>query len=617
MKHSRLFHALAVKDRPGGLSDEKVKRSRLPFRALALTALLAATAAALQMQGSGAAQHSKEPSKKMNPPGPANLELTAAPSGGRSRLLPEEAAVFDLVFRNLSSHEEPFQSMTGNDSTPVFQLYDAGGRLLGRFDPATMRTRATGHTKFDPAPPAMAYLRSGVQDGAFFNLWNFTAPLPPGKYRLDVSHQPHEGGAFIHANPVSFEVVPAVVTRAAMNYGASDRSSSLLSWIAQAADKKTNPELLIRLSAYANHGMVQQGASPAGPVESSAQLASSALPPFSQQGEKGWLAIASGEKIQLIHHVMAQVDWRSGPIAVPLANLRPVAGFPDRQQALFLATGRSQSGAPALLGLALMPDPARNAMPVIVPNPLQPGPSQSMGIDLDTPVAPGPTSKSVPHPPAAHPAPKRDLPPYHPWTISLKGDPIRAAAAFDTEGPVSILLVYDDHGKAQLSRIDVDESGKVLASERLLLTGNQTTAILAVAVDQRKGHPISFLVLGADRNTHNRLALIRLPLDGPPVSREFPAQAGWPMKSGNGHFVPLAATEVALDVAQDGTPWLAMIDETGRLYGGPVNGSPLSLLRDHGKCSQPFVAALGDEVTPGCFTETGQLFPAGNEGHRH
>ena len=219
-------------------------------------------------------------------------------------------------------------------------------------------------------------------------------------------------------------------------------------------------------------------------------------------------------------------------------------------------------------------------------------------------------------PPAA-PVRKHDLPPYHPWTVPLKGEPVRAAAAFDAEGPVSVLLVYDDQGKLQLSRIDVDESGRVSAPEKSLLTGHETTGILAVAVDQRKDHPISFVVLASDRREHNRIALIRLPLEGAPVSRDFPALAGWPMKTDNGHSVPLAAAEVAMDLAQDGTPWLAMVDETGRLYGGPLDGSPLRLLRDHGKCTRPFVAALLEEVTPGCFTEAGQLFPEGHGSHTH
>ena len=177
----------------------------------------------------------------MNPSGQVQLELTAAPSEGRSRLLPDEAAMFDLIFRNLSSREEQFESMSDNEATPVFQLYDGAGRSLGRFDPVTRRNRTSGHVKFAPAPPTLVYLRSGVQDGVSINLWDYTDPLPPGTYRLEVSHQPREGGAFIQANPVTFEIVPALVTQAAMNYGTSNRANSLMSWIAQPADRKTAP----------------------------------------------------------------------------------------------------------------------------------------------------------------------------------------------------------------------------------------------------------------------------------------------------------------------------------------------------------------------------------------
>ena len=594
---------------------------RPPFpRALAITALAAAAACASPPQSrvSPAFQRSKEPTKKMSPQGQVHLELTAASAEGRSRLLPGEAAMFDLIFRNLSTHEERFESMTGNAATPVFQLYDSAGHLLGHFDPVSAQRRTSGHVKFAPAPPEMVYLRNGVQDGTAVNLWDYTDPLPPGIYRLDVSHQPTEGAAFIHANAVTFEIVPAIVTQAAMTYGTSDHANSLLSWIARAADGKTPPELLIRLSANGNTGMIFVGATPAGPVDKDVALASSSLPPFSEQGQKGWLAIASGEKLELLHHAMAHLDWRSGPIPLPLTHLQPISGFPDRERALFLATGRAASGA-ALLGLALTSDPARDAMPPDTRPTLQPGPSESMGADPDALIDPGPPPSSprpMPTPPPA-PVKKRELPPYHPWTIPLKGEPIRAAAAFDAEGPVSVLLVYDDNGQLRLSRIDVDEAGRVVAPEKSLLTGHESTGILAIAVDKRKGYPISFVVLAADRQEHNRLALIRLPLEGAPVSRDFPGLAGWPMKADNGHHVPFAAAEAAMDIAQDGTPWLAMVDENGRLYGGPLDGSALRLLRDHGKCSHPFVAALAEEVTPGCFTETGELFPEGHGTHAH
>jgi hypothetical protein len=593
-----------------------MKRRLRRVHAFAVTVLAALPAAAWQIPGRGASQPPKELPKNMNP-APAHLELTAAPSGGRNHLLPEQAASFDLVFRNLSSREERFLSMTGNAGTPDFRLYDDAGRLLGQFAPTAGGAMGSGHIKFEESPPAFVYLMPGVQDGASVNLWNYTASLPPGRYRLQVSHHAQEGGAVVPANPVGFDIVPALVTHAAMNYSTSAHAGSLLSWIAQAADRKSAPELLIRLSANGRHDAVLSGAWPAGSVESGADLASGALPPFSQAGHEGWLAIASGGKVEMLHHVFAQVDWRSGPIPLPLANIRMVPGFPDRQHALFLATGHSRPGSPVLLGLPLTADPARNAKPRIARQNLQPGPSSPIGIDLNAPLTPGGAAGKPFSLPAPAPAPKRDLPAYHPWTVPLKGDPIRAAVAFDAEGPVSVLLVYDDHGRPQLSRIDMDEAGKMTAPERQLLTGQESTGILAIAVDQRKDHPISFVVLAGDRRQHNRLALIRLPLQGAPVSKDFPALAGWPMKTENGHSVPLAVAEAAMDIAQDGTPWLAMVDETGHFYGGPLNGSPLALLRDHGKCSHPFVAALSERVTPGCFTETGQLFPEGATGHAH
>jgi hypothetical protein len=592
-----------------------MKRCLFTIRGLAAIAFATLPAAAWQNPGRGVSQPPKELPRNMNPT-PAHLELTAAPTGGRSRLLPEEAASFDLIFRNLSSSEEGFLSMTGNPGTPQFQLYDNAGHLLGSFDPAAGMSMGSSHAKFEPVSPAQVFLRSGVQDGASINLWNYTSSLPPGRYRLQVSHHAQAGGAFVSATPVVFDIVPALVTHAAMNYSTSDHAGSLLSWIAEPADRKSGPELLIRLSASGRHGTVLSGAWPAGSVENGAGLASSALPPFSKTGSQGWLAVASGENVELLHHALARVSWRSGQIPVPVTNLRPVQGFPDRQRALFLGTGRSRAGTPTLVGLALSADPQRNAMPHSRQPILQPGPSQPMGIDPNTPLFPGGASGKPFSPPAPASAPQRELPSYHPWTVSLKGDPIRAAVAFDAEGPVSVLLVYEDRGKLALSRIDLDESGKVVTPERTLLTGTDTTGLLALAVDQRKDQPIAFVVAGADRRQHNRLALIRLPLQGAPVSKDFPSLAGWPTTTENGHSLPLAAAEAAMDIAPDGAPWLAMVDETGRFYGGPLNGSPLALLRDHGKCSHPFVAALRERVTPGCFTETGQLFPE-SVGHSH
>jgi hypothetical protein len=596
------------------------RSSILSALTIAVQIMLVTCAWPQRTPGDRASQLQKEQTQKMSPSAPAQLELTAASTGGRSRLLPGEAARFDLIFRNLSTHEEQFNSLTGNDASPVFQLYDAEERLLGRYTPASARSIVGDHMKYDPVPPLLVYLRRGAQDGSTVNLWEYANPLPPGTYRLDVSHEPLQGAAPIHANPVKFEIVPAMVTQAAVNYGSSARSSLLLSWIAQASDRKTPPELLLRLSVNENPGAVLVGATPAATVQPGAELASSALPPFSRQGDQGWLAIASGGTVELLHHALAHLDWRSGPIPFQLKAPKLIAGFPDRERALFLATGRTASGGAVLAGLPLSPDPARNTLPLDTTPMLQPGPSEPLGVDPDAVIDVGPPPPNyVPPKPAPPPPPVRkpDLPAYHPWTIPLKAEPIRAAVAFDTAGPVSVLLVYDDHGKLQLSRIDVDESGKVVAPERILLTGNETTGLLALAVDQRRDQPIAFVIAAVDRTRHDRLVLIRLPLSGESTMHNFPAVPGWPAKTEQELSITLAATEAAMEVATDGTPWLALVDEMGRLFGGPLNGSPLQKLRDRDKCSLPFVAAVPNRVTPGCFTESGELYLAGGGSHIH
>ena len=128
---------------------------------------------------------------------------------------------------------------------------------------------------------------------------------------------------------------------------------------------------------------------------------------------------------------------------------------------------------------------------------------------------------------------------------------------------------------------------------------------------------MAFLVLGGDRQEHNRLALVRLPLNGSPESRDFPKLPGWPSKTAKGQTGLLAPAEVALEVAPDGKPWLAIIDESGQLSGGVLDGSPLTLLRSEGRSSNAFIAALRGTVKVGCFTEKGELFPAGGRDHNH
>lgn len=233
--------------------------------------LTAAGASGFQARPRAPAGKRTEPKTIMSP-ALANLQLAVVLSDGARRFLPEQAARFDLVFRSLSSREEAFASLTGNNATPTLRVFDQSGKLVGKFDPGTRRRRFSGHKKFAPAPPVLAYLQDGIQDGCQINLWDYSDPLPPGAYRLEVSHEIRPGGPSIQAAPVSFEIAPARISSAAMNYGVSDHSSSLLSWLAQPLDKSATPEILIRLSAGSDHGTLMQGAASGGHVPLGARL---------------------------------------------------------------------------------------------------------------------------------------------------------------------------------------------------------------------------------------------------------------------------------------------------------------------------------------------------------
>ncbi len=583
---------------------------------LAATCAVGVTAGILGFQGRAKTPprvKKSEPKTSMNPT-VENPQLTLASTNSNSRLLPEQAARFDLIFQNLSSQEAAFASLTGNDSTPSLQLFDGTGTLVSKFNSATIRRRSGGHMHDPPSPASLVYLQTGVQDGSQINLWNFTAPLPPGRYRLQAAHQIRPGAHSVDA-ATAFEILPASVSSVAMNYGVSDHGSSLLSWLAQPLDKKASPEILVRLSASDNHGAIMNGATAAGQVAVGAHLTSSGLPPFSDIGDHGWLAVSHGTKIELIRHALAQVTWRSGEFDVELANLQPVPRFPDRGHALFLATG-TRHGKPLLMGLRVEDDPARSSAPPAAGSKLVPGPSAPIGVNLSAPI-PGAVPPTKPITAAPPPPAKRELPAYHPWTVPLQGEPVRTAVAFHREGPITILLVYNKEGVSTLSRIDIDESGQVLKPETVILAGNKLAEIWAVAIDARKDQPISFLALGGDRKNRNQLALIKMPLEGASTVQDFPSLPGWPSKTVNGQSVPLAAVEIVLETAPDGRPWLAVIDEDGHLSGGVLDGSPLKLLRAEGRCSNAYIAALPGHVTPGCFTEKGELFPAGDHGHSH
>ena len=198
-----------------------------------------------------------------------------------------------------------------------------------------------------------------------------------------------------------------------------------------------------------------------------------------------------------------------------------------------------------------------------------------------------------------------------------------------------MLFASKEHERTNFSRLEVEETGAVSVAEHpVYSTYNE---LLAVAVDMRPNAPLAFLVLEADPEQHDHLTLVHIPLTGDPEIRDLGLVEGWP-------FVverveqprrrwpdepeedpavrvtevrrALRAIEVSLEVGLDGTPWLALVDEQGSLYGGRLDGPPLALLRQGEpdgtfKATKPHAAALARGVTLSAFTETGALFHAG------
>jgi hypothetical protein len=274
-----------------------------------------------------------------------------------------------------------------------------------------------------------------------------------------------------------------------------------------------------------------------GPVPPGARVAVSQLAPDGAGNWTGWVAVVAGGSVELVRHNMAHPLWRSGTAALPLRDPLAVPRFPDRGHAVFLATGAGPGG-PALAGLVAPPGTPMGKV----------------------------------------------------WSVPLRAQPTLSACAFMATGAISLLLVSQDGKETRLSRIDVDDSGKVTSPERVVRTTGRR--VLAVTADVRAGSPLSFLILEADQN---RLALGTIPLVGEARFPEPTPLPGWPA-------VP---AEVDLEVAMNGTVLLAVIDAQGNLYGG----TPSDGLEPAGaRVSQPRAVAIYKGVVYSGFTDKGYLF---------
>jgi hypothetical protein len=484
------------------------------------------------------------------------LVLVAAPRGGH-RLFPEEAASFDLTLENRAGAAETVVAIDGNRDTPVLRAFAAStSSLLFEKTAGDMTERLVMHLGIPTLPPPRTItLAPGASESLWINLWMYEDPLPLGAYLFQAAHWPSPERT-IESPRIPFEIVAARVESAALGYDSLPRMASILAWIAAPKDGQGRPRALLRLSAVGKHTAVQQGATDLGEAPEGARVAVSQIPWDGLAAWQGWVAIAGPQRVELVRHSMAQPVLRSGLVALPITDAVPVPRFPDRGHAVFLATGRGQAG-PALVGF------------------VQP--------------TSGPASPV--------------------WSVPLPESALLTACVAGMTGPINVFFAADDGHWSRVYRLDVDESGAVVGGAVVVRT--TPNRVIALAVDQRAAEIPALVILESNRTMFDRLALVRLPLSGaPPPIVPLAPLAGWPSATENRVSRALPAASINVEIGLDGVARAALVDETGRLFGGKLDGAPLSLLSEGGgaKALFPHVAALTLGAFASCFTEQGYLF---------
>lgn len=200
----------------------------------------------------------------------------------------------------------------------------------------------------------MVTLAPGAELDSGFNVWSHASPLPKGRYELAVSHRMGPGSAqAIESNRVAFEVEAASVSEVALGFQKSSRKESVTAWIAAPAGGGS-PRVLLRLSTLYRYSTTQASGSLVGEVPTGTRLALSAGSATQSTSIFSWLAVAGPRSVELIQQMEGRPYWRSGPVSLPAQDIRPVPGFPDRDDhAVFLATGKDGNGRPVLTGFVV------------------------------------------------------------------------------------------------------------------------------------------------------------------------------------------------------------------------------------------------------------------------
>jgi hypothetical protein len=530
------------------------RRERKSLRQNSIRWILPLSCAAAAVCAFAAQKTSAPQSKGQHMTTRESLEMTLSfKEKNGARLVPEECAYFNVAMRNDGTREAQFFDLDNNSETPVYSLYDGSGKKIASVSHQTMMNRMSGGGMGEPMPepPSIRTLAAGKTVETFLDLWNYMAPPPKGVYELGAADRlPSGQPELVESNRLRFEIVDAQVRDVAFGYEDIQRTSSLLLWVA-VPEGNGQALLLARLSTLDMHRVAQWSGNPLGSIDVNARLAIAGKPLEGTSSAIGWFAAVEGQHVELIQHFRTNPNWRSGKIALPISDPQPVPGFPDREYAVFLATGTATHGA-ALAGARVHPE--------------------------------GPKAP--------------------PWTVPLDAVPVYSACAFGKAGPIALLFVSTQNGQEHLSRMDVDADGKIDAPQKTVRTSSNLT--LAIAVDQRPGNPQQFVVLESDPAHSDRLFLVHVPLSGEPQVRDIPRQAGWP----TGPQGPAHARSVSMQIGWDGRPVIALTDDAGRNYAGvPGEGSLMELgsLSNGSHAIGLHVAALRRSIEFGAFTDRGNL----------
>jgi hypothetical protein len=458
------------------------------------------------------------------PSSTAPLRLVATPRS-KGPLVPGQAAIFDLSLENHDTVAHELPALSGNQTTPLVRVHDEKGTLLFEGAPLERSERANtlgGEPQLHPT--AMFQLAPGDRRSTHVDAWGLGGPLGPGTYSFEAEHRGGLAPALVSAR-IPFTIVPARVESCAWSYESPGRLCSLLAWTALAPNASA-PELLVRLSAFGNHLAPQEGGLSFGPVAPGSALALSQIAPGGRGARLGWVAALAGNRVTLTRHNNAHPGWTSGPVALPLDTAELVPRFPDRGHALLLATG-SRAGSPALAGVLV--------------------------------------AENMPSPPT-------------PWLVPLSAPPRHAACLFGPTGTLTLLLESDDGSTTRFSRLEIDEQGKLVSPEQVVRQSPNRCA--GLTADLRPGAPPAFVILESSRALPDRALLVRIPESGPPPPiQAFAPMAGWPKASDPAGERPLAASNLQLEIAYDGIPLITFTDELGRVHGGRLDGSSLTVLQ--------------------------------------